>query len=443
MAGTISFGGIGSGLDVEGIVTGLVQASKGSLNAINSRAATAASASSSISELSSLLSRFQSAVSALDDATETKSNTVTSSSSSIVASATGAAQAGSYGVKVLGLATEARVYSNTFTSTGGALGQAGSLELGIGETSATIEITAEDSLNSIVGKINDAGLRVSATTFYDGTSHRLLLNGLDKGSDSALSIVETGFDFGLNVASNIKQTAANARVEVDGFLVESQSNQVMGAIPGVTLAVTKTTAEQETITVATDPGALQAKMQAVVDTFNTVINKVHTLSGFGGTKASNSLLAGDSTLRNLTSRMSNAVMTRVDTGTKYESLASIGMNLGRDGTLSFDAIKFKEAFTADPSSVGQVLAGSGSTDGIMDVFRDLSKSLTTSGTGLLSTKVETIDAQVKALKERATSEQERLDRYAEQLRSQFLGIEDSVSSSYADLDYLAALYAKK
>jgi flagellar capping protein FliD len=51
MTGTISFGGIGSGIDTEGIVTGLVNANSVALDRINARITQASQAATSISEL--------------------------------------------------------------------------------------------------------------------------------------------------------------------------------------------------------------------------------------------------------------------------------------------------------------------------------------------------------------------------------------------------------
>lgn len=443
MAGTISFGGIGSGLDVDGIVSALVTASKGTLNSLSGRATSTRAAASTISELSSLMASFTSAVRELDEAREAKCNQVTSSASSVVASATGAAQAGSYGVKVLALATQARVYSSPSSSATTGLGATGSLELTIAGESVYVEVAPEDSLTTIAARINEAGLRVSATTFYDGSEYRLLLNGLDKGTDNALTVVESGLDLGLNLSTNIKQRASNARAEIDGFVVTSQSNQIAGAIPGVTLGLSDVTDSPVTVTVEPEPEALQKKLTTVVDRYNAVVRKVQSAAGFGTTKAGNSVLAGDSTLRSLSGRMSSAVMTRIATGTQYDSLASLGVSLGRDGTLSLDASKLKAALADNEESVSQVLAGPASADGIMDVLRDMANSMTQAGAGLLSTKAETLGSQAKVLEERATREQDRLDRYADQLRSQFSAIESSVSASYSDLDYLSALYTKK
>lgn len=449
MAGTISFGGIGSGIDVEGIVTGLTKASSGQLNRLQSRASETSSAASTISEISGMLSSLETAVRALDEATETKTYSASSSSSAVAVSATGAAQPGVYSVSVESLASQARVYSNAVDDSGAGMGLTGTLSLDIAGESHDFELTSETTLDQLVSSINESGLRLAATTFYDGSQRRMVVTGLDKGADNVLTIDESDLvdgegaaaDLGLNLAGNIKSTGDNAVAYIDGFRVESASNQIVGSIPGVTLALTAETTEEQTITVDADPDALKAKLDAVVSAYNKVNSKIHFTSGYGDIKASNQQLAGDSALRSVTNRLSSALMTSVDTGTNYNTLASIGLSVGRDGSLSLDGSKLEAALAADPASVTQVLSGTSTSDGAMDVLRDLADSFTETGTGLLTSRKSMLNDRAKDLTERADREQTRLDRYAEQLRKQFSSVEGSIAGSYSDLDYLMSLFS--
>src|SRR5262249_3787663 len=153
-------------------------------------------------------------------------------------SASGAAQPGAYDVNVTKLAKEQRTYSNAFSAN--ALNMSGNLDLAVGGTSKQIAVTASDTLNTIADKINGAGLRVGASVFYDGTNYRLQVRGLDTGAANAVTFGGTGGigdQLGLNVAANTKQSAQDAALTVDGFAITSKTNQVTGAIPGVTLAL--------------------------------------------------------------------------------------------------------------------------------------------------------------------------------------------------------------
>src|SRR5690606_26856512 len=211
MAGTISFGGIGSGMDVEGIVKGLVQASSGSISGLKSRAAATQAAVSTLGEVSGLLSKLASATGALKDPRNVAGYSATTSSDGLTATANGTALPGSFDVVVEQLARAHRSYSDGFAEKTEALGQAGTLEIQVGEESAAIEIEETDSLEDIARKINGTGLRVSATMFSTGSEYRLQVSGLDTGAENAVTLTETGTTLGLGKPENVAQEARDAR----------------------------------------------------------------------------------------------------------------------------------------------------------------------------------------------------------------------------------------
>src|SRR6186713_3932 len=236
-----SLSGVGSGIDTASLVSGLVNADSGRLNALKNKQTSTNSAISTLSDISSSLGTLQSAVDALSTASGVGSFSGTSSSPSIAISTTGNAQPGAYSMKVTQLAKAQRTYSNTYASASTANGQSGTLSLQVGTGTATdINIAGTDTLDQIAAKINGAGARVSASVFYDGTDYRLQVRGLDTGKDNAITFTQSGLDLGLNVTANTVQKAQNSIVNIDGFDVQRSTNQVVGAISGVTLALTAT-----------------------------------------------------------------------------------------------------------------------------------------------------------------------------------------------------------
>src|SRR4051812_44637050 len=96
MAGTISFGGIGSGMDTEGIVTALTAVERQGQNALQAKLTATNSTISNLSNVSSLLSKLKAASDALDTTAEVGSYKATSSNAAIVVSASGLATPGKY-----------------------------------------------------------------------------------------------------------------------------------------------------------------------------------------------------------------------------------------------------------------------------------------------------------------------------------------------------------
>lgn len=439
MAGTISFGGIGSGMDTEGIVTALVGVERQGETPIQTKLTGTNSSISNLSSISSLLSKLKAASDALDTATEIGSYKATSSNAAIVASSNGLATTGKYSIQVTQLAKEARTYSNTISSVGTALNQSGTLKLGVGSgATQDIAIAATDTIDDVIGKINSAGLRVTASSFYDGTAYRIQLRGMDTGAANNLSITETGTTFGFGATPNTGQAAQDAQIKLDGFTVNSASNQVTGAIRGVTLALTAETTDAVTVGIDSDTSALKAKLGTLVDSYNAVISKIKDLAGNGTVPAKDPGLAGDSTLRSITSRLTSALQTVTASSSAYKTLGSIGLAVDRTGKLALDSTKFDAAIAADSAGVTKLLAGTdaATSGGVMSIVSNAVDVFTKTGTGLIAGRTDALNAAAKRLQARIDAEEVRINRYADQLRKQFTAMDTSVAAWNAQGTYL-------
>jgi flagellar hook-associated protein 2 len=442
MTGTISFGGIGSGMDTEGIVTALAGVERQGENALQAKLTANNSSISNLSSVSSLLSKLKAAADALDTTAEVGSYKASSSNTAIVASSSGLATPGKYSITVDKLAKEQRTYSNTIASAGTALGQAGTLKLGVGSgTTTDVAVAATDTLDDVIGKINAAGQRITASSFYDGTSYRIQLRGQDSGAASALSITETGTTFGFNVPANTVQAAQDAQIKLDGFTIKSATNQVTGAIRGVTLALTAETTDAVTVGIDNDPDGIKTKINALVDSYNAVVSKVKDLAGNGTIKAKDANLAGDSTLRSINQRIAGALQTVTSSTATYNSLGSLGLSLDRSGKLSLDSTKFSKAMAADPDAVTKVLAGAGTGGlGVMGAVSSAVDLFTKTGSGIMAGRSDAMAATNKRLQDRIDSEEIRVNRYADQLRKQFTTMDTQVAAWKSQSTYLTSVF---
>ena len=114
----ISSAGIGSGLDVNGIVTSLMGVEQKPLTAVTKQKTDYQSQVSAYGSLKSSLSTFQTAVSALSTTSKFNAQTVTSSNTSVLtATANGSATLGDYALTVSQLAKSQKLASAGFTST--------------------------------------------------------------------------------------------------------------------------------------------------------------------------------------------------------------------------------------------------------------------------------------------------------------------------------------
>jgi len=442
MAGTISFSGLGSGIDIDSLVTGLVKAESVGLNKANSRISAAKASISDLSSVGTLLSDLKTVVDSLDTASELSSYTGTSSKpEALGVTTTGTARAASYDVRVVSLVKEQRNYSATFASRSDDLNQAGTLRLGQNGSTYDIQVEATDSLDEIAAKVNGSGAKIKASVFYDGSQYRLQVSGSEGGADGAFTMndVSSSMALGFDAPDSKKQTAADAEILVDGLSVKRKTNTIDGVIDGVSLKLTAETTDSFKVQVSADPTKLTASLKDFVTKYNAVVSKVHKVAGFGSVSASNADLAGDATLRAVTSGLGNRMLSRVGSGGALESLADLGIRLNNDGTLKLDETKMTKALAEHPGDFSKALAGTDSTDGVMDLMSDMLKGFTDSTTGLMANRKTSYDARIKSLQTAADREQARLDRMGERLRTSFAKMDTAVASANTDMSYLYSL----
>lgn len=428
---SITISGLGSGLDVDALIDGLVGAQKAPLTRLQAKKDTIEKASAALGGISTKLSALRTAASDLADPLRFSSYSVKSGDTSVVASVTGAASAGSYDIQVTSLAREQRTYSSTQTSSTDALAMGGNLSIQVGDgAAASISIDAGDSLADIATKISSSGARVAASVLYDGSSYRLQVRGLDTGSANAVTFTESGFDLGLGDPANTFQQAQNATLVVDGISVSRSTNQIVGVVPGVTLALTKTTTTPTTVTVAADPDGLATKIGTFVKAYNDVVSAGHFAAGFGSIKPQQTELAGDGVIRGALDKLSRIIGSVVPGASgKYQTLGSVGLQSNSDGSLKLDTTKLNAALNADPASVARLFvvdAATGAT-GAMGSLKTAIGDMTTGKNATFRNRIDALDARARRLDTDAENIQRQLDAYAAQLRTRYAALEKTVA----------------
>lgn len=435
---TITFGGLASGLDVNGIIDGLMKAERVPLDRLKTRQSSADKAQQTVTDFSKKLAALKTAADRLAVPSTFASFGATSSDATALAvSVNGTPQQGAYHVVVNALARETRTYSNGNASSTTALGVSGTLRVTAG-AGAPIDVTVDagDTLASLATKISSSGARVNASVLYDGTNYRLLVRGQDTGAANAVVLEQQGFDLGLQTPANMVQPASDARLEIDGFSITRPSNQVSDVVPGVTLALAKVSPGGVDVQVSSDPGGLAKKIEAFVSAYNDVVNAGHSAAGYGSQKSSTPDLSGDGAIRSTLSQLAQIMYSPVSgTSGKYTTLASVGLKLKSDGTVSLDSSKLSDALTADPTSVAKLFTVDTSlgASGAMGAFRTLVDGLIGSPTSIIQARIDGLGALSRRLSADADKMDDHLSKYEERLRAQFTALEKRMSAYQSQL----------
>ncbi len=424
--------GLGTGYSSTNIVNTLVALKKAPITALSTTQSNAKAAASALTTFSSKLAAVRTAAKDLADPTAYEPFAATTSASGVVATTSGASVAASYLVQVSQLAQPQRTVSDPQTSSTGPLGQSGTLSLTINGTRSDVAVTADQSLASIATAISKAA-RVSAAVVYDGTKYRLQVRGLDTGAANAIDFDETnGVDLGLGKGSNTSLQAQDAVATVDGLTVTSPTNQVKGALDGVSLAFATVTAAPVTVTVAPDASALTSKIGALVTAYNAVVAFAHANAGYGSTSATNTLLQSDHAMQSSLNTLKKLMTASVSGGSgAFTTLASVGLKLGDDGTVSLDQNKLNAAVQSDPTTVRNLFVTDHATgaNGVMKSFASAIDSLTTNFGAPVAAEVSRFSARAASLDKSISTQQRRLDAYQAQLEAKFNAASTVITSN--------------
>ena len=373
--GTLTTTGMGSGIDVNGLVSKLMAVEQIPLTQLQTEQAADEAKITAYGNVSSAVSSFQTAVQSLNSASTFSAQTVSVGNSSVAsASANGTAALGSHTLAVTYLAAaqileSGTAYSSTSTQIGtGTLtlsfgnysGAGGSFVQNSATTTQTINISAnQGSLAGIRDAINAANIGVTASIMNDGTGNRLILTSTNSGTDNQLQITASS---GLSALayngavgpSNMTQTQAaqNAQFTLDGVAVTKSSNTVTDAIPGVTLNLTGTNpSTPTTFAVSANTSAISTAVSNLVSAYNSAMSTISGLTSFNATTNTGSVLLGDFTTQSVVNQMRSIMNTSIGYGSSgsVSSLADLGVTFNKDGTLSLNSTTLASA-VANPAS---------------------------------------------------------------------------------------------
>ena len=430
--------GLGSGLDIENLVTKLMAAERAPLeNRLLRRETSITKDISALGSLKSALSDFRNSIGSANTLnTYQQRNVSNTNSTALSVTATDSAVLGSYDVDISSLANaQSLALRKQFSSLTDVVG-AGTLTFTFGATTYTADsgtppnttndtydsftakagvasqtVTIDSSNNTLAGvrdAINAADIGVSAAIVKDSSSYRLLLSSSVTGAESSMQIVvsDTGDSndtdgSGLSQlafnssagTTNVYQTsaAADATFMVNGFSLSHDTNTVPDVVTGLTLSLQQVTTESAKITVSDNEVGIKAAIEAFVDGHNSLVTTLDDLTGYDATTGAGGTLQGDFTARSIAGQIRTTLSNASDGFVgPYSRLAEIGITLSSAGSLSINDSKLSAAFDADFDAVAGVLTrftdiATGSGISVKSFTDDVTKGLYTVAISSLAT----------------------------------------------------------
>lgn len=452
----ISFGGLASGLDSKAIIAALVAVERRPIAQLDAKKTKLGKQKSLFGDLRGLLEKLQTAAKALKTTANFLQKKVASDNEDVLtASVSGAPTPGTYTVEVLSLAkSQINTTAAASPSTAVGSGTTSSILLEINGEVRPIGI-ATPSLEGIAAAINAEGVAVRADVIDTGNTanggasrYQLVVRGTEAGTENAFSISYDDGDQAFqnlitNLSTNVR-AASDARVRLnDSADIIRSGNALTDVIPGVTLnlksAVVGTLVN---VTVTTDAEETSKKLTAFTEAYNAIVDFAAAQNVVDGEGKASGPLFGDSTLRSIRTTLRGIAGSTVGTtgNQAYELLAQIGVKSDKDGKLTFDTAKFTEALGKDEQAVAAVLTDS--TNGIAGRIADQIDVYTNSIDGLIKTRQDSYDRQVKSTADRITDAERRLTNYQKQLEQKYANLETLLGKLQSQGSSLTSYFAK-
>ena len=470
---TINSAGIGSGLDVNSIVTQLMSIERAPLKRMQSDQKDIQNKLSTYGKLQGLVGTMRDAALKLTKSDTWGAVTASSSDSSVITATAGSsATAGNYSMTVQQLAASQSIASAAWPATASVVGS-GTLRIelgswGAGQTAFTanpdkiavnVTIAPTDTLAQVRDKVNAAKAGVMATIVSDAAGSRLVMSSSDSGEKNAFRVTATDDDgnnsdaAGLSALSfdpstainNMTQTqsAANALATVNGLSISSASNTLSTVLQGVTLNLNKTSATPISVNIASDNTSIQKSITDFATAYNSLNSYLAEQTKYDSATKTAGLLQGDSgtnALRSMMRQMIGATGTAVSSFTR---LAQVGLQPQGDGSLLVDSAKLTAA-TANLTDLKTLFA---SKDLIDPKKNGFATSLQTWGDsvlkfdGSLTTRSDSFKRQIDTNSKSQDAFNNRLALIESRMRKQYTALDTKMATLTALSSYVTQQFS--
>ena len=479
--GAISSAGIGSGLDVKGIISSLMAVEAQPLQLLQDKASTVSTEISAVGQIQSLTSALSDKAHALSS---TKLWTQTTSSSSDTTAVTadtsgGTAAAGDYSVSVQQLA---QGQTATLSTPASAL-TAGTIVIQLGKytsdgaTPPTLSFSpngaaappitigpGDTSLASIRDKINQANAGVSASIITDASGSRLSLRSTTTGETNGFQITATeatndgdptkglsalNFDASTSAANSqltLNQLAQNAKATVNGIAVTSATNKLSNVSDGLSLTLLKKTDTPIDVSVSGDTASMQKAITDFVASYSALQSYISLQTKYdsatavaAGKARKDGPLQGDPSIVGFQNQLRAVVNTTSTTSSMFSRLSDLGIAVQTDGTLAVSNSTKLTSALQHPDELSKLFTTYGTTNedtGIAVRFATLASNAVTVN-GALFSRADGLRGELSRNQKQQDDMQTHLDATQVRLTAQYQALDTTMSKMSALSSYVS------
>ncbi|RCW58659.1 flagellar filament capping protein FliD [Halanaerobium sp. ST460_2HS_T2] len=446
----LSLGGLATGMDTASIIDQLVQLEQRPIYNYQQEISELEQTKGAWRDVNSRLDKLENRITDLKLSATYNSRTANSSDEEVVtATASNSSIEANYDITVRSTAKAQRIFGSKLADD-----YTASADDTITIKGTDIAVNSGDTFNDISNKINDAEAGVKASIVDD----RLVLEASETGVNNALKdTADTGGatisdnsgilqELGVLNASgeivNEPQQASDAEIEINGITgITSSNNEFSDAVEGVTFNIDPNAAvdSSATVSVAKDTGKATKAVQAFVDQYNSAMSFLDGKTDYDEETEKSAVLQGDSTAMRLQMRLRELVTSKVKDSGDYNTLTSVGIEIDRDGVMSFDSAKFTEALEDSPEEVMSIFNAESDSDGYdgmavrMDSYLD---QLMQSNTGLIPRRLDFYDTRIDGLNDDIEDVQRKVEMTRQRYVDQFSAMEEAISEMQSQQSWM-------
>lgn len=362
------------------------------------------------------------------------------------------AQPGQYQLQVDQLAGRASMISKGFSNPDDNLLGVGFvvMELANGENYEVYIDPKYSSLKGVASQINNAqGSPVRASVVRDAytpdSPWRLIVTAKDDGAEKDIHFPEFYFldgteDFWIDDQKN----AQNAYIKLDGFDIDLASNDVSEFLSGVNLHLRQSRPESPfTLTISQDTQKISGKMKGVVDQVNGVLEFINKQNQIDKSTDTRTTFAGDSGLQSIEYRLRNLMHEGFpywkdpnSEEPEFVWLNQVGVEIGKNGMLTFSEEKFNKALEGDFDRVAEAVTGE---YGFANQLKAVVQGFMAPGQGMVGVREQALRQRITQIDDTISRKERVLEQRSEALVAKFSRLQGALSDLQRQQSYLGAI----
>ncbi|MGQ7297354.1 flagellar filament capping protein FliD [Quadrisphaera sp. KR29] len=306
---------------------------------------------------------------------------------------------------------------------------------------STFDVTAKSGapvdVAAAINAVDGAGVVARVVSDDVSGQQRVIITAKSTGSTNAFSL---RYDADDPSGMGAVQLSEGRNAELDlgtGEVIASSTDTFKGLIPGVDVTLQAGAAANDTglvtISTAVSSSSIAAKVSAFVGSMNTVISDLafHTkalAAGVTPSSSSGGLLRGEAAFRTLSSSL-------LDSVSRSSSSVQAGLQVTRDGSVSFDATQFQSLYDSNPAAAKKAL-----TD-FAAAVQEIGKGASDATRGSVTNYISGSKKSVTTLTDRIADWDVRLDARQARLTAQYAALETALQKVKSQSDALTSALA--